>query len=288
MAELYAVCRVNGLLSVKHVQLTNQVQQNIGALFQAQEAAFMVGIADEIDFAGDWKPDEDELLVARGLAEPQILLVAANQNAIALPPLDAGNFQNEGVKALFIAEGQGPNRRLLLQSFSPQQLLSGRFALLHDGNVFRRIAEPAFSLGAQLVATIDATGAVRFKSFQMLRRIFDLSQFFRQATDADLNAFCGHGSLLVADTVAFVADADEGIRKFIHAITKADVLGQHTVADITAQANSIGFPIAVANNQIQVPQDRKGAKALFSFLLDRVYRGAMNPHLFITNSHRPL
>lgn len=288
MAELYAACRINGVLSVKHVQLTNQVQQHIDALFQAQDTNFMAGIADEIDFAGDWKPDEDEVLVARGLAEPQILLAAANQNAIALLPLDAANFQNEGVKALFVAEGQGPNRRLLLQSFSPQQLLSGRLALLHDGNVFRRIAEPAFSLGTQLVATIDATGAVRFKSFQMLRRIFDLSQFFQQATDADLNAFCGHGSLAIADAVAFVADADEGIRKFVHAIIKSDVLGQHTVADITAQANAIGFPIAVANNQIEVPQDRKGAKALFSFLLDRVYLGAMNQQLFITNSHRPL
>jgi hypothetical protein len=288
MAQLYAACRQNAELVVKHVQLANPLQNQLDGFFQAQEAAFMAGIQTEIDFTGDWKPDADELLVAHGLAETQILLEAVAQNAIALPVLDAADFGNEGIRALFTATGNGAQAKILIQSFSPQQFLSGKFAFLHDGNVFRRLVEPAFSLGAQLVAMVNADGDVRFKSFQMLRRVFDLSQFYQQATDVELQAFCAHASLAIGDLDAFVAGADEGIRKFVHSIAKEDVLGNHTVEDIAACAGAIHFPIAVNGGRIEVPQDRKGAKALFSFLLDKVYLGAMNQQLFITNSNRPL
>ena len=288
MAQLYAACRSNSGMVVRHIQLTNQLQGQLDGIFQEQEVHFMEGIDNEIDFNGDWKPDDDELLVIRSLPEAQILMDAADQNAIALPVLDVANFQAQQVKALYGAAGIGPNRRLLVQSFGPQQLLSNRFSLLHDGNVFRRLTEPAFSLGTQLVATINSTGDVRFKSFQMLRRIFDITPVFRQATDGELSAFCVHSSLAVADVGAFIADADEGIRKQVHAISKVDVFGNHSVADIGVQAAAIGFPIAINAGKIEIPLDRKGTKALFSFLLNKVYLGPIDQKLFITNSNRPL
>lgn len=288
MAQLYAFCRKSGIITVKHVQLAAPLQAALEPYFEVQEDLFLEGINDELPFTGDWKPDEDELLVAAGLPEPPILLAAADQNAISLPPLDAANFQNEGVRALFTALGSGPNRRLLLQNFGPQQILSTKFALLFDGNVFRRVTEPSFALGNALVAIITSTGDVKFKSFQMLRRVFDMSGVFRQATDAELGTFCAHPNLAVGNVGAFTADADERIRKDVHTITKLDVLGQNTVPHIQAQAAAINFPISIANGRIQVPQDRRGTKALLSFLLDKVYRGSLDQRLFITNSHRPL
>ena len=288
MTTLYALCRAGGPLIVKHVQLANDVQQQVAALFDAQSVAFFDGIHNEIDFTGDWKPDPDEVLVARQLAEAQGLLHAVAQNALALPVLDVLNFANEGVKGLFVKSGQGAQQRLLVQYFSPQQILAGNRVLLHDGNVFRALLYPAFSLGTQLVATIDAQGDARFKSYAMLRRIFDLSAFYQQATDAELQTFCGHASLAIGDANAFVAGADEGIRKSVHAITKANILGLYDVTAISTQAQAIGFPIGVTANRIEVPPDRKATKELLGFLLDRVYRGAINQQLFITNSHRPL
>ena len=213
---------------------------------------------------------------------------AVVQNAIALPVLDAMNFQEEGVRALFIAVGVGAHLRILIQNFSQQQFLSRNFAFLFDGNTFRRLNEPAFSLANDLVAIVDAVGDVRFKSFQMLRRVFDLGYFYREATNDELTAFCGHASLAVTDAAAFVEDADQTIRKFVHAVGSAGVLVNNQVTDIATQASAIGFPISIANGRIEVPQDRKSKKALLSFLLDKIYRGSINQQLYITNSNRPL
>jgi hypothetical protein len=287
MAQLYAACRIGGQLVAKFVQLTNQVQGQLDGVFEAQEAAFLDNIVNEIDFTGDWKPDEDELLVLSGLPESQLLLDASNQNAIALPVLDVGNFQAENVRALFTAVDNGPQRRLLVQNFGPQQLFAGRFALLHDGNVFRRITEPAFSLGTQLVATINSAGDIRFKSYPMLRRVLDVTPFFRAATDPELQGFCAHVSFVVADIHSFVDNADEGVRKHVLAVIKANVLAQYDVPTIAAQA-AIGFPLGVDNGRIVMPMNRKGAKALLSFLLNKVYQGPLSQQLFITNSNRPL
>ena len=288
MAQLYAACRITNQLQVKHVQLTNQVQGQLDGIFLAQEAAFLQGIVNEVAFTGDWKPDDDELLVLQGLPEIQLLLDAANQNAIALPVLDVGNFQAENVRALFTAVGVGPQRRLLLQLFGPQQLLAGRLALIFEGNVFREITEPAFSLATQLLGTINAAGEIRFKSYPMLRRVLDITSIFRAATDPELHGFCAHASLVVTDAPAFVANADEGIRKHVMAVTKANVLGQFNVPTIEAQAAAIGFPLVVRNGRLEVPIDRRGAKALLSFLLNKVYQGPLGHQLFITNSNRPL
>lgn len=288
MAQLYAACRHGGALVVKHVQLAPHLQAGLDSYFQAQEAAFMDGIANEVLFNGDWKPDEDEVLVATGIAEAQVLLAAADQNAVALPPLNAAGFETENVKALFTALGPATNQRLLIQSFSPQQILSTKLALLFEGNVFRRVTEPAFTLGSQLVATVDAAGAIKFKSYALVRRIFDLTALFRQATDAELAAFCAHGHLSVADANAFMASADEGIRKAVHTLTTGNVFAQNSVTAIQAQATAIGFPVQVVTGRLVVPSTRKEIKTLLSFLLNKVYLGSLDRRLFITNSTRPL
>lgn len=288
MAQLYAACRLAGSLVVRHVQMNAQLQSQLDGIFQAQAAAFFDGINTEIDFTGDWKPDADEILVTRGLPEAQAMFAEASQNAIALAPLDVNNFQNEGIKALFTIMGHGPNKHLLIQSFGPQQILSGKLSFLHDGNVFRKLTEPAFTFGTQLLATVDPAGDVRFKNFFLLRRVFDLGSFYRQATDIELGGFCGHPSLTIPDAAAFIAGADEGIRKAVHTVVKVDVLGNHPVADIAHKATAIGFPLNINGGCIEVPLDRRGAKALFSFLLNKVYRGPINDQLFITNSNRPL
>lgn len=288
VGDLYAACRPNGPLEVRHVQVTAQVAGQLDPIFQAQGAAFMSGVNAEIDFNGDWKPDDDEILVVRGLPEAQILINAVNQNAIALPVLDVANFDAEGVRALFTTDGAGPNLRILAQNFGPNQILSNRMSFLYDNNTFRRLTEPAFTLGTQLVATIDAQGDVRFKSYPMLRRILDVKPVFRAATDRELTTFCASPCLAIADRAGFIGDADEVIRKQVLAITKSQVLVDHTVDDLEAYANAIGFDLVVNGGRIQMPDERKARKNLLSFLLNRVYLGPINQQLFITNSTRPL
>lgn len=129
MTNLYALCRNSGQLSVKRVKITQPVQAKLEGIFQAQAGAFLDGISEEIEFGGDWKPDSDEILVMNAPQEADVIIQALDNNPIALPTIDAANFIGEGIKALFTATENG-HRRVLIQLFNAQQILSRRFSLI--------------------------------------------------------------------------------------------------------------------------------------------------------------
>lgn len=288
MAQLYAICRETDILEVKHIQISVELESLLDGVFQQQEIQFLKGIDNEVDFNGDWKPDDDEVLVIKGLPEAEKIIQATDQNAISLPILDVMNFETQGVKALLWSTGSGSSKRLLLQNFGPQQLLSSRFSLLFRDDVLRRLNEPAFSLDTKIVAIINHLSDVRFKSYPMLRRILDITPVFREATDQELNVFCDNALINVSNKSHFISNADEIIRKYVIAISKSDVLSIHTVDHIIGKANAIGFQIQLSSGKINIPQDKKDAKILFSFLLNKVYLGPLDEQLLIANSVRSL
>ena len=76
MANLFAFCRQANQPIIKRVSVTGPVQAKIGGIFQGQEAAFLEGVSEEVDFGGDWKPDDDEILVIDAPDEAQLLVLS--------------------------------------------------------------------------------------------------------------------------------------------------------------------------------------------------------------------
>lgn len=288
MPQLYAVCRVAEALSVKRVLLENDLQDEVESIFRAQENQFLEGVDAEIAFTGSWRPDPDEILTVSNLPDALALRDAINQNAVGLEEVDANNFDQEGIKGLVLTTGQNQNRRALVQSFSPQQILAKKFSFLLRDGVFQKLQEPGFSLDNKLVAIVDGSGTLKFKTYHLVRRIFDLNTIYRDATDAEIKTFCALACLTVADANEFVANSDEGIRKLIHAVTAEDVLANYTVAQIRSRARAIGFSVTTRSGSLVVPDGRKARKAFLSFLLNKVYQGPIDKSLFITNSNRRL
>lgn len=286
MTNLFALCRQQRELLVKHVKVTLPVQAKIEGIFQAQAAAFLDGVAEEIEFGGDWKPDSDEILVMNAPQETDVIAAAAGASALAFPTVDAKNFEGEGIKALFTVMQNG-HPRVLIQLFTAQQVLQRRFSLFLDGDTFKELTEPAFTLDNYIVAIIE-NGKLKFKSFHNVRRIFQLNEFYQEATDQQIDAFCGHDNVHVADIPGFKALADQGIRKLVHAIGKTNVLGSYAVEDIAEKATSLGIKIDVTDGAIAMPQDRKNVKVLLRFLDDGIYQASLTSKRYVTNSKRPL
>lgn len=286
MADYLAVCVVNGALSVKRISLTQQVQNQVGALFDEQEFAFVDGVDEEIDFDGDWKPDDNQVLVCEVTDGAQVVADAVNGNALALPQLDASNFMDEGVKAIVTGRGRAGNKRVLVQKFSPQQILSKKFALLLDNNTFKRLDQPSFSLNTSLVAMIDGN-QIKFKSFHTVRAIFDLSVYYREATNEDIDRLSRHAALQINNVDAFKQLADQQVRKLVHAIEKNGVLDEHTVDEVQTRASAVGLEIIVHDGRVQMPTEKAEVKRLLQFLHDDIYEAPLSGHRYVTNSKRP-
>ena len=285
--NLFAACRDNGgHLIAKRVRLDANVQQAIETIFADQEAAFRQGVTDEVPFDGTWTPDEDEFLTIAVPVEAQVFADTINANAIAVADINTAAFAGEGIKALFTGLCANGATKVLVQRFTSQQVLERRFALLQQGNAFRRLTEPAFTLDNSLACIIEA-GTIKFKSQHKLRSIINMLDIYRAATDQEVEGFAGHACLAVADIAAFVALTNQVSRKLIHAIANNGTLDAFSPNDIQAAAGQTGLTINVQNGKIVMPTAHADIKALLQFLNESRYAGPLSGQPYVTNSQRP-
>ncbi len=284
--DLLAICKVGGALTLKRVVVTQPVQELLEGVFAGQEANFLRDITGEVDFDGSWKPEDDELLRAQPVGDVAALWGLSTQNVIALDHVNPTNIPNEGIRGLCVAMGEGDQRRLLIQNFSARQLLNrGALAFVYEAGVFNQLTQPAFAISNNLSAILYQD-FLKFRSYSNVKMIFDLTNVYQEATNAQIDAFGAHGSLVVADIQAFKAFSDQGIRKLVNAVSKKGVLDNFLPVQIVEAAASSMLEIALDNGRLVVPQNRADAKKLLHFLDEGFYRGPLSGVAFITNSKR--
>lgn len=285
--NLLALCRDANGIAIKRIPLNGTLQNPIMQIFSDQEAAFRANRPNEVVFDGDWNPDDDEILVLDATAEANVMIAAASGNILALPTINAANFDAENIKALFVGVNAGGGLRLLVQRFTAAQILSRKFALIASNNQFNQITDPAFNLATSLTCIIEG-GQLKFESYHKLRAVFDVIEFFAAATDDDIDNFAGHASIAIADIPALKVLVTQTERKLIHKLASSGVLDAHTPQQIQARANATGLIVNLANGQIVFPNDKQEIRRLLRFLDDSLYQAPLSGLRYVTNSKRAI
>lgn len=283
--NLFAACPTDDGLIAKRVRLDNNVQKAVEATFADQEARFREGIVEEVDFDGKWTPDEDQVLTIDVPQDGQMFIDTINANPVAIPDIDTAHFDEQNIKAIFTGINANGAAKILVQQFSARQMLSRKFSLLQDGNAFRRLTDPAFTLDTSLTCIVE-DGKIKFKSFHKMRAILNLVEVYRTATDQEVHDFAGHASFETADIDAFMQTTDQISRKLIHAIQSSGVLDNYTVDDIEEAASNVGLEVATNNGRLVMPPSRAEIKRLLRFLDDGLYEAPLSGNRYVTNSKR--
>ena len=165
-------------------------------------------------------------------------------------------------------------------------MLNRKFALFLQGNSFRRLTTPAFTLASSLAFVIDG-GLIKFRSFPNLRAILDVTETYRDATDQELRDFAGHPSLRVEELEDFVLTADQITRKLINAVVASGVLDVYTPVEIQEAAARTQLDLEVQGGRIVLPAERREVKDLLQFLDEGRYNGPLSGRTYVTNSRKP-
>ncbi len=279
----------SGSCQIKRVRVNQPLQTELIQIFEDQRVLFERGVDTEVVFNGDWKPDLNEVLTIDDIAESVIMNNAINANASSFSDVVISNFSNEPIKAIFTGITINSQTKVFVQKFSSRQALSlNQLPLIkmQTGNTFVKTTDDIFTIDNKLVAIIEDS-KTKFKSFHNARMVFDLSEFYKEATDDDLTQMSQHASLEIADLTSFVAEADSQVRKMAHSIEKSGVLDNYTVNQIcTAAANFPDIPVVVNNGKITLPSDKKDLKEVLHFLLEDIYKGPLSGSDYLTNSKR--
>jgi len=279
----------SGSCQIKRVRVNQSLQTELIQIFEDQRVLFEQEVDTEVEFNGDWKPDSNEVLTIDDIVESALMTNAINANASSFSDVVISNFVNEPIKAIFTGITTNGQTKVFVQKFSSRQALSlNQLPLIkmQTGNTFVKTTDDIFTIDNKLVAIIE-DNKTKFKSFHNARMVFDLSEFYKEATDEDLTQMARHASLEIADLTSFISEADTQIRKMAHSIERSAVLDNYTVTQISAAAaNFPNVPVVVNNGKITLPSDKKELKEVLHFLLEDIYKGPLSGSDYLTNSKR--
>lgn len=280
--NLFALCRVDNNLEVRKISVTQTIQAKISQIFEEQKDHFNAGIREIISFAGDWKPEKDELLEIPIPTDANVIIQALETNLTGIPELNLNNFETEPIKALF---GQNENGEILIQLFFRSQYLSRSFSLFLEGNTYNELTAPAITLDNKLLCYIS-DNTLKFKSFNNLRYLFNLSELYIEATDADIEHFALNTNIEFENIEAFKNSANQNNRKRIHNIMQSDRLNNYSAIDIKSIAETKGLNelIVVRNNKVFLPQNNSQLSKILSFLDEKLYVGPFSNNVIRANS----
>ncbi|HPH11015.1 MAG TPA: DUF4868 domain-containing protein [Thermotogota bacterium] len=273
---------------VQLLEVDKTTQEAICSSFSDSAVPLLLG-KQIVPFDGSYKPNEDEGLSICNFHLPEVITDAV-RNPLGLQTFEYDKESEPDIRAIFIGErSESDNTEVFtvaFQRFHKEQYLSTKkFSLFYDKDTF--ILENRWGIG--ITDTIDCVFTqteLRFSSYFYARQIFDLSEYYRSATDTEVQSFSGLDLLSIADKDQFQSLADTWIRRKIAAINDSGVLKNNTAAKIKKLAQSCGLEITVENKKLIIPTDKKKLKEILGFLDEEVYKGAFTEETYITNSKR--
>ena len=289
-ASIFILSEQEGKSSVYRLEVDRDAQTALGAWF-GDAGDRLTRDREQIAFDGSYKPNPDELLVIEGFRMPETILRAVRD------PFSVAPYQKQGesfppIKAVFVGSFTEQEEQLCyeiaFQRFRREQYLSTRqINLFFDRNTFRRKED--FGIG--ITDGVDALyreGRLLFSSFYYARQIFDLRDYYREATDDELERFTDHKMLELEDRERFVKNADTWIRRKISHIHDSGVLEKYKPEEVVRRANRVGVSMSARDGKLVLPKDKKTVKLVLGFLDEEAYKGVFSGTTYLANSKRTI
>ena len=271
--------------------LSNDVQKDLTSIFKEQKESFISDGCEEIAFDGKYKPDLDEVLVINDFDDIDGLADAIS-NPLAIHEVKPTPEMFSKIKALFSGYVDNDEPVILIQHFDKRRIISTNgLSIFHASNVYKKIEGVGLTLDTKLTAILCG-GCLKFRSFHFLRQIFDLSEYYKEATDADIMQFASMPCIKVNDDSKLIGISDTWVRRKLWLISQSQILEKVPVSDIKAVATEFNIELnTVIDDGIEkiiVPEEKKQLKKLLRFLDEDYYKSPLLENYYLANSKRPI
>lgn len=278
---------------IRRIPLTAALNNELAQLFTGQQAA-MLQDKQPIAFTGSYNVDEGEIFTIEDYPLPPTIAQAIG-NPLTCPVLDL-NTETHRIKALFSGSWTAANKIVNFQVFDTGKLLKRGLTLIGSGDTYKKLEEPGLMLQDKLTAHFH-NGTLYFSSYHNTKRFLDLADYYREATDTDLDDFAATDLFAFEDQAGFKEQADSIIRKKIALLQKNEVLKDLTVADIQTVAINFNAELSEEHHiiilvnddgKLVIPEDKKKLKELIRFLDEDYVTAPLSKRKCLTNSKQYL
>jgi hypothetical protein len=270
--------------------LSQEVQDELTPYLQSQEVQFNGSIQEDIVFDGKYKPDFGEVLVIDNFDDIDGLAMAIT-NPLSVQEVQPSPDVFSGIKALFSGYiDQSGIPTILIQHFDKKKIISTNgLSIFHSANIYKKIEGIGLTVDSKLTALIKG-GALKFYSFHLLRQIFDMSEYYKEATDTDINEFSALPLIHADDLQNLIAISDTWVRRKFSLIQQSQILENVPMNEIKAIAAEFNIPINTlvidGVEKIKLPEIKADLKTLLRFLDEDYYKSPLSKTQCIANSKR--
>lgn len=273
---------------VLRLVLSSNSQDLLGNVFSSALDRFLHDEVELVPFDGTYRPDESEILVLPNFELPQQIEDAV-QDPATCERLVLSNDSLPPIKAIFTRFDE-PSPRTCFQAFRQSQFLTRRgFSLIFSDETFTHLESPGLTINEDLTCVFDDQG-LTFRNFIVARQIFDLSSYYREATDSDVADFLNIESIRVADEESFGQMADSWVRRKLALIRDRQILENFSPSEIARIGHGFGLSISVETDGdgefLCLPEEKPALKQLLRFLDEDIYSGPMTETRYLTNNKR--
>ena len=285
---------------IYRIEIDRETQKSICEAFSSS-VELMVNRKTLRDFEVNYKPEDDEILRIENFLLPNGIKDAV-RNPMGVDSYkkdpSIGDTDEEGyaafpeIKAVFVGERtqdlEGEHFNIAFQRFRKEQnITSIPFRFFFSSDTFH--LEKRFEIGITYNIDCYYTGEeLRFASFFYARQVFNLSEYYRSASDSEVADFTQNKVLCFENLDAFNGMANTYVRRKIAMINDSKVLEKYSPKDIKIIASNSRIDIQIQNEKILIPAERDAALGILAFLDEEAYRGPFSNDLLIANSKRVL
>lgn len=268
--------------SLRRLRIETSTMDEIIQMIEEQKGKFISDDMTEILFEGDYKPNEDEVFTIPMTLDDDFDAIPDNIQEIqelCLP--------DDRIKILgFYKDGD-----YCFQCFQNRYVLTkNRMVISFSGETYKKFSDDKALMINDDIHALYHEGKLYFKKFNFAKQIFDLTQFYTEATNNDIDSTIGNDLFLGSDCEWMKANSDTVMRKLIKSINDSGVMG-----DIHPDSKEFKRwltkaninPNIIQNGHIVLPQNKKQCKQVLAFLNEDIYEGIFSHNIFKSNSkHR--
>lgn len=282
------VIRADNPSEILRLEVDAKTQQAVCDTFEAAVSDLVVE-KSKVPFDGSYKPNEDEFLSIENFSLSKEIKDAI-RNPIGVTAYHQKGESFPEIKAIFVGAYSKVNdtERFVaaFQRFRKDQYISTKgYHLFFSDNTFYRESNYGITISDR-IDCYYTEGELQFSSFFFARQIFDLSEFYRSATDQEVDSFTSSNQLFMENPQEFKNMANTWIRRKIAMINDSEVLKKNSASKIKRLAKAAGIDIEVENEKIVIPNDKGKVKIILGFLDEEAYKGPFSNSTFLANSKR--
>lgn len=242
---------------------------------------------DPHPFTGTYKLDEEECLKIDNYSLSQSLSDAII-NSANLAPITGDQFKDKNIKALFMGTYlANQDTNLIIAVFKrlyfSNCLTKGGLNLFFDKNSYNTISTNIISVPENYHILLKG-GTLYFSSYKIASEILNLTDYYRQSTESDLENFANHISF-ESNNDSLTDFANTRIRRLIALINDSHVLEKFSNKELADEASKQNLSLSFVENKIKLNlDDKKETLLILDFLAENTFMSTFTKQRNRTNS----